>query len=207
MITGRQSRTDRIIFAGIIGLLIFAPLAFGSVHVWAYTLVELGVFLLLILWVANRCIFSKSGTLSWVKTPVNLFLILLLFFVGLQLVPLPSAWTTFLSPQTHADKIQLHELMAQFDSSVIHWFAPANFLHPVVIDGLKLLTYPVRFWRCSFDNPAPDSDVFTGVGQSQNGFPVFFGGDTVFRAVVFRIACGNYFTGCGHAGDIDIISF
>ena len=49
--TYRQtSRIHSVIFIGIIFLLVFAPLAFGSVHVWAYSVVEIGVCLLLILW-------------------------------------------------------------------------------------------------------------------------------------------------------------
>jgi len=43
--TYRQtSRIHSVIFIGIIFLLVFAPLAFGSVHVWAYSVVEIGVW-------------------------------------------------------------------------------------------------------------------------------------------------------------------
>ena len=45
--TAPPTRIDKIIFAGVLALLVFAPLAFGAVHVWAFTVVELGVFLLL----------------------------------------------------------------------------------------------------------------------------------------------------------------
>ena len=84
----QQTRIDRIIFLGILLLLIFAPLAFGSVHVWAYSIVEFGVFLLLALRFADHLIVSRSKTLTWVKTPVNLILVMLLVLIGLQLLPL-----------------------------------------------------------------------------------------------------------------------
>jgi len=58
----QTTRIDRIIFFGIVLLLIFAPLAFGSVHVWAYSIVEFGVFFLLILWFVDNLIFSGSKT-------------------------------------------------------------------------------------------------------------------------------------------------
>ena len=40
----QTSKIDKIIFYGIILLLVFAPLAFGSVHVWAYSIIEVGGF-------------------------------------------------------------------------------------------------------------------------------------------------------------------
>ena len=73
--TYRETKIQQIIFYGIIFLLIFAPLAFGSVHVWAYSVIEVGVFLLMGLWFVDQLIFSKSNTLTWVKTPVNLVLV------------------------------------------------------------------------------------------------------------------------------------
>ena len=141
-----QSRTDRIIFAGIIGLLIFAPVFFGSVHVWAYTVVELGVFALLALWVLDRFIFSKNDTVAWVKTPANLFLILLVGLIGLQLVPLPSFWAAFFSPQTYADKETLYSVLARAGAGSGGWMALVYFKHPVVIQGLKLITYLGMFF-------------------------------------------------------------
>ena len=75
-----RSLIDKIIFGGIIVLLVFAPLAFGSVHVWAYSVIEIGVFLLLALWFVDRLIASGSENLSWVKTPVNLVLVMLTYY-------------------------------------------------------------------------------------------------------------------------------
>lgn len=142
----KQSRTDRIIFAGIIGLLVFAPLFFGCVHVWAYTIAQLGVFALLALWVLDRLVFSKSETVAWVQTPANLFLILLTGLIGLQLVPLPVSWAAFFSPQTYADKETLYEVMTRAGSGGGGWMALAYFKHPVVIQGLKLITYLGMFF-------------------------------------------------------------
>jgi len=144
-----QSTCDRIIFGGLIFLLIFAPLAFGSVHVWAYSLIELVVFFLLALWFADRLIFSKRDALEWVKTPVNLFPVLLLFFIGLQMVPLPSSLISFLSPQTFADKMQLFEVMAKtkdFGLDGSRWTCLAYYLHPAITEWLKLATYMGMFF-------------------------------------------------------------
>ncbi|MEN8247001.1 MAG: O-antigen ligase family protein, partial [Thermodesulfobacteriota bacterium] len=107
------SKIDKVIFVGILVLLVFAPLAFGAVHVWAYSLVEFGVFLLLALWFVDRLVVSRAENISWVKSPVNLLLMLLLVFIGLQLLPLPSPVVAWLSPRTFADKQQLFTILAK----------------------------------------------------------------------------------------------
>lgn len=145
MITGRQSRTDRIIFAGIIGLLIFAPLAFGSVHVWAYTLVELGVFLLLFLWVLDRALFSKKQEIAWVKTPLNSIVILFFILIALQLVPLPFFLRAALSPQVYADKQQFWDVFSKA-ASAENWLSLAYLYHPVGLQILKLAAYAGMFF-------------------------------------------------------------
>ncbi len=47
---------DRIIEYGILFLIVFTPLAFGSVHYWAYTTMELTVFFLIIIWAIKQII-------------------------------------------------------------------------------------------------------------------------------------------------------
>jgi len=140
-----QSRIDKIIFAGIIGLLIFAPLAFGSVHVWAYTLVELGVFLLLLLWVLDRALFSAKEKIAWVKTPLNLIVILFFILVALQLLPLPSFMLAALSPQAHADKLQFWEVFSKAVFSE-NRLPLAYLYHPVGLQLLKLAAYAGMFF-------------------------------------------------------------
>ncbi len=145
----KQSRCDRIIFIGIIALLIFAPLAFGSVHVWAYTIMELSVFFLLLLWFIDRLLLSSNKTLEWVKTPANPLLLIILVFIGLQIVPLPSFLVDFVSPQLFADRMKALELLQQGADSVIEapiWIPLAYYLHPVVIEWLKAAAYLGMFF-------------------------------------------------------------
>ncbi len=140
---------DRIVFAGIILLLIFAPFAFGSVHVWAYTLVETGVFFLLILFFINRVAFSGEHVLTWVKTPVNLVLILFVLLIVLQLVPFPSFLVRIISPRTFADKIQFAEIMNTAEGTSakgIRWMCLAYYMHPVILELLKLGAYLGMFF-------------------------------------------------------------
>lgn len=147
--TALPTRIDNIIFAGVLALLVFAPLAFGSVHVWAYTIVELGVFLLLGLWFFDRLVVSRDNQLTWVKTPANLFLVLLLAFIGLQLVPLPSAVTALVSPGTLADKqsqLLILGAAAQAPMEPLPWLSLTYYSHATRIEGLKLAAYAGMFF-------------------------------------------------------------
>jgi len=144
-----QNRFDRIIFFGIVLVLIFAPLAFGSVHVWAYSMVEFGVFLLLLLWFSDHLIFSESKTLGWVKTPVNLILVMFFVLIGLQLIPLPAPVVAFVSPKAYADKTQLFKIMGKIADASAH--GPSRIMlsysfHPTLVEWLKLGTYCGMFF-------------------------------------------------------------
>ena len=138
-----QTLIDKIIFAGIIILLVFAPLAFGSVHVWAYSVIQFGVLVLILLWFVDRLLVSRSGTLSWVKTPINLLLILFTGFIVLQTIPLPSSFVGAVSPETFADKTAAFTLLASASgqSANLSWMPISYYLHPTLIELLKLLSY------------------------------------------------------------------
>ena len=144
-----ESKIDRVIFIGIIFLLIFAPLAFGSVHVWAYSIIEVGVFVLVVLWFADRLIFSRAETLVWVKTPVNLILIMFLVLIGVQLIPFPDSMVELISPHTYADKKQLFTLLTQASdaSSEGPWGMMLSYTsHATVVEWLKLAAYVGMFF-------------------------------------------------------------
>jgi len=94
---------DRIIKWGLIFLIIFTPLAFGTVHTWSYTLMELTVILLLLIWLLKLIVTSKNpkGTSHFVRTPLNLPILLFVLLVLLQLLPLPPKAIKHLSPNTY----------------------------------------------------------------------------------------------------------
>jgi len=136
----KQSRIHGIILWGIIFLLVFAPLAFGSVHVWAYSVVEIGVYLLLILWFADRLMVSRSDFVAWVKTPVNLILVAFLVLVGLQMVPLPASVVALVSPQAFADKKEMVALLGSSGDGP--WWTTLSYsVHPTRIEWVKTGAY------------------------------------------------------------------
>jgi len=138
--TPQSSIFERFILWGIIGLLIFAPLAFGSVHIWAYTIVEISVFSLLLLHLMNRILFSGYMGLHWIKTPVNGLLIGFIILICFQMIPLPSSLVSFISPRTFSDKIQFLGVLEKTENN-FHLMTTAYYIHPAIREGLKLLTY------------------------------------------------------------------
>jgi len=136
----KQSRIHGIILWGIVFLMVFAPLAFGSVHVWAYSIIEFGVFLLLVLWFVDQLIFSGSKNLVWVKTPVNLILVAFLVLVGLQMVPLPASVVALVSPQAFADKKEMVALLGSSGDGP--WWTTLSYsVHPTRIEWVKTGAY------------------------------------------------------------------
>ena len=48
--------TDRLIKFLLMFLLVFTPVAFGSVELWAYSFMELGILLMIVLWAIQSAI-------------------------------------------------------------------------------------------------------------------------------------------------------
>lgn len=89
--------SDKIIEFGLIFLILFAPLAFGSVYVWAYSIMELTVFSILIVLVVRKGLIQREQLSFPLFFPIIAFLVLIL----LQMTPLPPRAVQLLSPKTH----------------------------------------------------------------------------------------------------------
>ena len=95
---------DRFVQWGLVTLITFTPLAFGTVEPWSIALMEWGivtialVFALSRLWpsetTASDTPSPRSPGLLGLAVPIGLFL----FFAVVQLVPLPLSWLTAISP-------------------------------------------------------------------------------------------------------------
>src|SRR4030043_1439614 len=116
---------DRLIKILLILLLIFTPIAFGSMEIWAFSLMELRIFLIIMLgtlqWAFRRPsgvdnhdepIFSRKWTFPAIF--LGLFLLLVLF----QMLPLPAGLLKILSPRTCALRLDLSPLTFESKSSL-----------------------------------------------------------------------------------------
>ncbi|MGA1825691.1 MAG: O-antigen ligase family protein [bacterium] len=92
-----------IIDGGLIFIVVFAPLAFGAVHIWAYTMVVLLVFFILILCIVTNYLFAqeREAVVEKELLPVYSAFALFLVTVCFQIVPLPPNIIRLLSPQAH----------------------------------------------------------------------------------------------------------
>jgi O-antigen ligase len=80
-------------------LIIFSPAAFGSMDFWAFSLMELGILLMIILWaVENIMRNAEFGLRNFTYEIV--FLSIFLIIVVFQMIPLPSGVVKLLSPKT-----------------------------------------------------------------------------------------------------------
>src|SRR5574337_1642003 len=97
MQTREPNYLDKIIEKGIIFLLIFTPLAFGTVQPWAVSIMEIAAFLVFGAWLMNLAR-DDAGT---VKIPAALyFAAAMICLIVLQLAPLPRSVLCALSPST-----------------------------------------------------------------------------------------------------------
>lgn len=92
------SLCEKIIEYGLIFLIIFTPLVFGTVHVWSITIMELTVIFLLGVWLVKRL--SSSGP-ELIITPLNLPILFFVCLVLFHLLPLPPFAIKYLSPNTY----------------------------------------------------------------------------------------------------------
>ncbi len=91
---------NKTIEAGVIFLLIFTPLAFGAVHVWAYSVMLFTVSLLMALWGIKLLLIDsdKKGLPAIVNILIFSFIGLIVF----QLIPLPTQIIKYISPNSSA---------------------------------------------------------------------------------------------------------
>ena len=96
--------TSHIIGFGLFFLIVFPPLAFGSVYPWATSILELVSFSLVLVWLIGVRFMQRGkegrdrGLPFSLGLPLGLFLGLVLF----QMMPMPAIVLKAISPRTHA---------------------------------------------------------------------------------------------------------
>ncbi len=115
---------DLIIKWVLIFLLVFTPIAFGSQVLWAFSLMELGILLIIILAVVKVISYQSSVIRSTTdnhsritdnELPITnnqslITIVLISFFLGLvlfQMIPLPAGLIKIISPKTYEIRNQL----------------------------------------------------------------------------------------------------
>jgi O-antigen ligase len=113
---------DKAIKLILIFLIIFTPIAFGSIELWAFSIMELGILLIIVLWAIQNMVHTTSTHLRInpsTHLPINalaVFLSIFLLLVLFQLLPLPSGLLKIVSPKT----FELRNSLSIFDSNLLN---------------------------------------------------------------------------------------
>jgi O-antigen ligase len=132
---------DPVIKLILIALLIFTPIAFGSVEIWAFSLMELGILLIIVLYAIQQSFFppnpeprTPNSTIDHNSAfPIPHFAFVLCFlFLALiifQMIPLPAELVKIISPQTYELRTTLvfNDPMTNAPSSIAHSLFPLSF--------------------------------------------------------------------------------
>jgi len=176
----------------LILLILFTPLAFGSFELWAFSLMELGILLIIILWTIQSLIFRTPNSplhLSGRQAPSAMVMVLLCVFLLLvlfQMVPLPSGWVKILSPKTYELRLALSSPMTQLPKDPIPTY-PLSFVPFVTkIEFFKWVSLIGLFIMLLFWRPLGESDktrnqliiaiMMVGTGETLYGIYEYFSG-------------------------------
>lgn len=136
-----RRQPDRWIFYGLLLLLFWLPVPFGSNRPWAVDVMTLCASLLLFawlcLWLVNRADFTARLRLL----PPFLIWVVWLAYIMLQLAPLSSGWLAVLAPQG----LQIHQAVAGLHTDV-GWLTISINQSATVRGLITSLGYFCIFW-------------------------------------------------------------
>jgi tetratricopeptide (TPR) repeat protein len=101
---GKTDFFDKIIEIILVGLLAFMPILFGAVQAWSEELVIITASFITVLFCCKLVVYSHQQLVrTWAYAPVVIFILI----TALQLVPLPKAIVSTISPNTAALRTEL----------------------------------------------------------------------------------------------------
>ncbi|MEW6374824.1 MAG: O-antigen ligase family protein [Thermodesulfobacteriota bacterium] len=181
---------NRYIQVLLILLIVFTPLALGSVELWAFSLMELGILLIIVLWAIQKLITPNSCTERFKTVPyrtpnsklptilILIFLLLILF----QMLPLPSGIVKILSPKTYELRQSLSFLdpkffthNSKFSISFVPFVTQIEFLKWLTLAAFFLFLLNGRLSNQSLLKLIPVIMV-VGISESLYGMFEFFSG-------------------------------
>jgi len=193
---------DRFINFILIGLIIFTPIAFGSVELWAFSLMELGILLIIILWSVQLAIRHAPRGVHGSPEPhriqgyspephmvqgafripnsaimivfLSLFLLLILF----QMIPLPSDIIKIISPKTFALRNSLTFDLSPltFHLSFVPFATRIEFFKWLTLTGLFFFLFNWKPFNRNTINHLVLIIMFVGIAESLYGMLELFSG-------------------------------
>jgi O-antigen ligase len=145
---------NKIIQFILIFLFIFTPIAFGSMDLWAFSLMELGILFMIILWTIKRLRDQSSHPSPISNPPSRIIILLLSLFLALvlfQMIPIPSEMIKIISPKTYELRHRLlitNAPLRMIPLSFIPFVTKIEFLKWLILSGLFL---SLLHWKFSED--------------------------------------------------------
>ncbi len=142
---------EKTIFAIYLTILVASPLLFGAVHSYAYCLISLGVLSgslgLLISGICRNPV-NRTVELRFPRTGLDLLLGLLLIFLCIQIIPLPSLVASYFAPESYAISQQaaLPGAMLTPNNPANMWYSLAPYRHPVRLSIVRWTVYGLLFF-------------------------------------------------------------
>jgi len=211
---------DQFIKFVLIFLIVFTPIAFGSMELWAFSLMELGILLMVILVTVQSLgrsspdIFPSDSSTRIPRLTIPLvFLGLFLLFVLFQLLPLPSSVIKIISPNTFKlrESLSIADLQVSLmggrgSLSFVPFGTEIEFLKWLALGGLffALLRWGLREGTHFVTHAMIVVMILIGVTEALYGLFEFFSGhryilyldrSSTMTAVTGTFINRNYFAG------------
>jgi len=123
-----------IIFISLLILIVWLPLPYGSNHAWAWSLMEVGIFSLSLVWLWQYLQGKQNLTPVFYKAfPILMIWCIWLIYITFQVIPLPYSWLQWLSPQ--AAQVYAYPTLSTLSVD----------LHSTTVGLLKSLSYVLLF--------------------------------------------------------------
>lgn len=127
---------NHLIEKGIYFLLIFTPLAFGSVQPWAFTIMEMVSFIIFGVWLLRMCVLKK---VEFYATPLLFFMLAMAAVAVIQIIPMPPSLLGYVS----SSSLRIYETFSSDGEPV--WRAMSIDPQSTLDELWKLLSYIAVF--------------------------------------------------------------
>ena len=168
----------------LILLFIFTPIAFGSMELWAFSVMELGILLLVILWAIQNLMRNAECGMRNFRYEI-IFISIVLALILFQMIALPIGVTKILSPKTYELRQSLATAIPQsairnpqFPISFVPFLTKIEFYKWVTLSAFFLLLLHWKYFGNGFRiaNQLLIVIFLTGVFESLYGIFEFFSG-------------------------------
>jgi len=127
---------------------VIGPLFFGAIHTYAYSFVFLLILIAALLTIRENIV-RENGILyfQWPATGMNPLFVSLIIFLIVQMIPLPPALLTWLSPDSKVSGDMSQSAVSALDAEAIrkHWHSLAPYLYPVRMSLVRWIVYGFLF--------------------------------------------------------------